>query len=63
MAGKSKIGQFLKSRGSNQKEAAEAIGITSSTFSLKANGFSKREIEKLAKRYDMDDAEIKNVFY
>lgn len=63
MAGKSKIAQFLKSRGSNQKEAAQVIGVTASTFSLKANGFTGREIDKLARHYKMNDIEIKNVFY
>lgn len=63
MAGKTKIGQFLKSRGSNQMEAASVIGITPSMFSLKANGFNQREIDKLAKHYSMDEVEIKNVFF
>lgn len=63
MAGKSSIGQFLKEKGSNQREAAAVVGISQSAFSLKANGFSKREIDKLARHYNMNDIEIKNVFY
>lgn len=63
MAGKTKIAEFLKTRKSNQGEAASVIGVSQSTFSVKANGFSAKEIEKLAKHYDMSEAEIKNVFY
>lgn len=62
MAGKSKIGQFLKSRGSNQKEAAAVLGMHHSTFSIKANGFTDDEIAKLAEHYKMTDWEISEVF-
>lgn len=59
MAGRTKISQFLKSKGSSQKEAAEMLGITQCSFSQKANGFTEREIEKLAEHYGANAEEIK----
>lgn len=65
MAGKTRIGQFLKSKGSTQGEAAELLGISRTSFSSKANGtfdFKASEIKKLAERYGMTACEIKDVF-
>lgn len=62
MAGKTRVGQFLKSKGSSQKEAAELLGISTSTFSQKANGFNESEICKMAEHYGMTDDEIAKVF-
>lgn len=62
MAGKTKIGQFLKSRKSSQIEAAEVLGITQSTFSLKARGWTDDEKAKLAEHYSMTGDEIREVF-
>lgn len=58
MAGKTKISQLLKSKGSSQKKAAEVLGITQGAFSLKANGFSEAEIEKLAEHCGVQAKEI-----
>lgn len=65
MAGQTKIGRFLKSRGSSQNEAAKVIGVSVTTFSSKANGltqFKQNEMKRLAEHYGMDAVEIKNVF-
>jgi hypothetical protein len=66
MAGQTKMGQFLKSRGSNQNEAAEAIGVSTTSFSGKSNGkrpFKQWEIKKLAERYNMTAQELYDVFF
>lgn len=66
MAGKTKMGQFLKSKGSNQNEAAEVIGKSAITFSMKANGvsqFKQDEIKALIERYAMTTDEIMEVFF
>lgn len=66
MAGRTRIGQFLKTRKSTQKDAAQELGVTVATFSNKANGyteFKQSEIKKLADMYDMSNAEIRNVFF
>lgn len=62
MAGKTRISQFLKSKGSNQNEAARVIGVTPSTFSLKAKGFTEEEKDKLAEHYGMTKRERRKVF-
>lgn len=62
MAGKTKISQYLKSKGSNQNEAAKVIGVTPSTFSIKATGFTEEEKDKLAEYYGMTTRERKRLF-
>lgn len=64
--GRTKVAEFLKSRGSNQTEAATVIGITPQSLSLKANGrmgFWVSEVMAMAKHYHMTDEEIKYVFF
>lgn len=61
MAGKTRIGQFLKAKGSSQNEAAKLLGISPCAFSLKANGFSEEEVGKLAKHYKMTEEEVEDV--
>ena len=51
---KTKIGAFLKTRKSNQNEAAKLLGISVTAFSMKATGrnqFKQNEIKKLADEY------------
>ena len=65
MAGQTRIGQFLKSKGSNQCEAAKVIGKSAATFSMKANGYSQfkqDEIKALAKHYEMTPEEVMETF-
>lgn len=62
MAGKTRISQFLKSKGSNQNEAAQVIGVSPSVFSIKAKGFTDEEKDKLAAHYGMTKRERKKVF-
>lgn len=62
MAGKTKISQFLKTKGSNQGEAAQVIGVSESVFSIKAKGFTDEEKGKLAAHYGMTDDEMSEVF-
>ena len=62
MASRTKMGQFLKKRGSSQVEAAELLGMRPSAFSMKARGFSEGEKEKLARHYSMTEDEAREVF-
>lgn len=65
MAGKTKIGRFLHSKGITQAQAAAYLGITETAFSNKAQGvtqFKQGEIAMLAKLCRMADAEIREVF-
>lgn len=65
MAGKSKVGQYLKSRGSTQREAAKVLHLTETSFSNKANGyreFKLDEIKKLKDAYGMTWEEVEEVF-
>lgn len=61
-----KIGSFLKSKGSSQNEAAELLGISVQSFSHKANGkrsFKQHEIKNLITHYNMSKDDIWNVFF
>lgn len=61
-----KIGRFLKSRGSSQLEAAEALGISSAAMSMKAKGktsFKLDELRKLKEHYHMTGQEVLDVFF
>lgn len=66
MAGSTRVGQFLKKRGSSQGEAASVLGISEPAFSAKANGknaFKLCELQKLAKHYSMTSEEIIGLFF
>lgn len=56
-----KMRRFLKEKESTQKEAAEAIGISAGTFSIKANGFTEGEVAKLAYYYGVTKDEIEEL--
>ena len=63
---KTRIGDFLKSRGSSQNEAAEVLGISVASMSMKANGttnFKLSELRKLKERYGMTGEEVIDVFF
>lgn len=61
-----KLGDFLKKRGSTQNEAAALLGISVASVSGKARGktpFKQGEIKKLAEHYEMTDSELREVFF
>lgn len=61
-----KLGMFLKGRGSTQNEAAAVLGISVTSMSGKAQGktpFKQGEIKKLADHYKMTDGELREVFF
>ena len=66
MAGKTKFGRFLGSRGSNQTEAAGLLGISVTAMSMKARGetnFKLDELRKLKAHYNMTGQEVLDVFF
>lgn len=62
MAHKTKIWEFLKEHGSSQREAAAAIGMNRTSFSLKASGFSSRDRKRLAEHYNVPIEVIEGLF-
>lgn len=61
-----KVGAFLKSKGSTQNEAAELLGISVQSFSGKVNNkqpFKLHEIKNLIQHYNMTKEDIWDVFF
>lgn len=61
-----KLGAFLKARGSKQADVAELLGISQTALSMKANGktpFKQGEIERIKKHFDMTPEEIDRLFF
>lgn len=61
-----KIGSFLKSKGSTQNEAAGLLGISVQSFSNKVNRkqpFKQHEIKNLIQHYDMSKDDLWELFF
>ena len=53
-------------RGDNQMELARALGINENTLTCKMkqrNDFKQSEIKIIAERYNLTDAQIKEIFF
>ncbi|MBR1445465.1 MAG: helix-turn-helix transcriptional regulator [Alloprevotella sp.] len=60
-----RIKQMLSAKGATQGEAAKLLGLSQTSFSLKANGkncFTQSEIRKLAEHYKLSPQEVVDVF-